>query len=181
MEQEKLNEIIASHGRWVRNEGGECAELSGGDLIGANLRGANLHEANLRGANLRGADLRGADLCGANLHKANLYKADLRGASLEGAILPIGVYQIVGAGSYKRCTTYDTVNNQIICGCWDDGAGNHLDSFTLRVESIYGPNGEKPNSVYYAEYMSAINFFRAMKELDKKVMTDREKRQSEMR
>ena len=170
MEQEKLNEIIADHNKWLKNEGGECAELSGANLIGANLRGANLRGANLRGAdlwmanlhkaNLYKADLRGADLCMANLHKA-----DLRGASLEGAILPIGVYQIVGAGSCKRCTTYDAVNNQIICGCWDDGAGNHLDSFTLRVESIYGPNGEKPNSVYYAEYMAAISFFKAVKEL----------------
>ena len=135
------------------------------NLERANLIGANLHRANLIGADLEGADLAEANLCGANLHKANLDGANLEGANLEGTTMPIGIYQIVGPGSCNRCTTYDTVNNQIICGCWDDGAGNHLDSFTLRVESIYGPNGEKPNSVYYAEYMSAINFFRAMKEL----------------
>lgn len=145
MEQEKLNEIIADHNKWLKNEGGECAELSGANLIGANLRGA--------------------DLWMANLHKANLYKADLRGASLEGAILPIGVYQIVGAGSYNRCTTYDTVNNQIICGCWDDGKGNHLDSFIKRIEEVYGPKGENPDSIHYAEYMSAVAFFKAIKEL----------------
>lgn len=95
-------------------------------------------------------------------------RADLRGANLEEAKLPLGMYQVVGAGSCNRYTTYDAVNNQVICGCWNDKKGNHLDSFTLRVESIYEPNGEKPNSVYYAEYMSAITFFKAMRELNKK-------------
>lgn len=198
MEQEKLNEIIASHGRWVRNKGGERANLSGEILIETDMYGANLcraklchanlshtdlHYANLSHANLchadmchanlSYADLRCVDLCHADLRGASLVKADLRGANLcqanlRGAKLPTGMYQVVGAGSCNRCTTYDVINDQIVCGCWDDGAGNHLDSFTLRVESIYGPNGEKPNSVYYAEYMSAINFFRAMKELNKK-------------
>ena len=46
--QERLNEIIASHGKWLRNEkGGEKANLDG-----ANLRMANLYGANLDGANL---------------------------------------------------------------------------------------------------------------------------------
>ena len=138
MEQEKLNEIIASHGRWVQNEGGKRADLAGADLRGADLRGANL----------RGTNLHGADLAGANL--------------------PIGVYQIVGPGSCNRCITYDSVNNQIVCGCWNDGEKNRLDLFARRIEAIYGTEGKKPNSKYYAEYMSAINFFRAMKELNKK-------------
>ena len=51
--QEKLKEIIASHGKWLRCEnGGERADLSGADL-----NGANLCEADLSGANLSGADL----------------------------------------------------------------------------------------------------------------------------
>ena len=51
---EKLQEIIKSHGRWLRNEeGGERANLSGADLRGANLSGANLRGANLSGAYLR--------------------------------------------------------------------------------------------------------------------------------
>ena len=134
---------------WLNKNGGERACL---------------RDVNLRGADLRGADLRGAKLFGADLRGANLGSADLRGA-----LLPSGVYQIVGPGSRNRCTTYDTINDQIVCGCWDDKKGNHLDSFTLRVESIYGLNGEKPNSVYYTEYMAAINFFKAMKELNKRV------------
>ena len=195
MEKEKLDEILASHGRWLQDEGGKRAYLRGADLRGANLYNANLRKTDLHGANLHSADLYGADLYGANLRGANLRhvdlysanlrradlygaslcKADLRGANLEGANLvradlwgadlPTGMYQVVGAGSCNRCTTYDTINDQIVCGCWDDGKGNHLDSFIDRIESIYGSNGEKPDSVHYAEYMSAINFFRAMKEL----------------
>ena len=151
------------------------ADLAGADLYGANLRGANLRHVDLYSANLRRADLYGASLCkadlrGANLEGANLKKADIHEtnlwmAYLEGAELPIGVYQIVGPGSCNRCTTYDTINDQVVCGCWDDGKGNHLDSFIDRVESIYGPNGEKPDSVHYTEYMAAIDFFRAMKQL----------------
>ena len=165
MEKERLYEIIANHGRWLRDEGGKRAGLSG-----ANLCEANLCEADLRGVYLYGADLRGADLCeaslrGANLRHTNLCHANLRGADLEGANLPVGMYQIVGPGSYNRCATYDVINDQVICGCWNDGKGNHLNSFIKRIEEVYGPKGENPNSKYYAEYMSAINFFRAMKEL----------------
>ena len=41
--QEKLNEIIASHGKWLRDEeGGERAYLRGADLGGAYLGGAYL-------------------------------------------------------------------------------------------------------------------------------------------
>lgn len=205
MEKEKLEEIVANHGRWLQGDGGKRANLSGANLYRTNLyetnlRGANMYNANLRktdlhganlhsadlygadlyGANLRGANLRHVDLYSANLRKADLYgaslcKADLRGTNLEGANLvradlwgadlPTGMYQIVGPGSCNRCTTYDTINDQIVCGCWDDGKGNHLDSFIDRVESIYGPNGEKPDSVHYTEYMAAIDFFRAMKQL----------------
>ena len=41
--QEKLNEIVASHGEWLCNkEGGERADLRGANLSGANLRSADL-------------------------------------------------------------------------------------------------------------------------------------------
>lgn len=176
MEQEKLNEIIASHGRWLQGEGGERADLRYADLSyailchadleGADLEGANLEKANLEKANLEETNLSKADLRGADLRHANLHHANLRYANLEGAILPTGIYQIVGAGSYNRCTTYDSINDRVICGCWNDKKGNHLDSFARRIEEIYGTKGETPNSKYYAEYMSAISFFKAMKELN---------------
>ena len=136
------------------------ANLSEANLLGANLRDASLHKANLSGANLLDADLRGAILKWANIRGVKL-----EGASLEGAILPTGVYQVVGAGSSNRCTTYDSINDQVVCGCWDDGAGNHLDSFEKRIEEIYGAKGEEPNLKYYTEYMSAVAFFKSMKEL----------------
>ena len=60
--QEKLNEIIKSHCKWLRDEeGGERAYLGGADL----------RDADLRGAYFRGADLRGADLEDANLESAD--------------------------------------------------------------------------------------------------------------
>ncbi len=199
----KLQEIIESHGKWLKFEdGGKCADLRGADLRGADLRGADLRGADLRGAHLqgadlqdadlrgahlrgaglqdadlRGADLRGAhlrgaglqdaDLRGAHLQGADLQDADLRGAHLQGAHLPNGIYQIVGCGSYNRCTTYDSINDRVICGCWEDGGGNHLESFKKRIETIYGDKGEDPNAAYYIEYMAAINFFEMVKRVRK--------------
>ena len=188
MEKEKLDEILENHVKWLNEEGGKRADLRKarieGNLCGVNLRGADLSEANLHGvnlseadlrwanlsganlrwANLSGANLRRADLSGVNLRWADLSGANLREADLSGADLPTGFYQIVGAGSYNRCTTYDSINDQVVCGCWNDGAGNHLDSFDRRIKKIYGSKGAKPNLEFYTEYMSVVNFFKAMKE-----------------
>ena len=158
--QEQLNAIVESHDKWLRNEkDGKRAYLRG-----ANLRGANLRGADLRGADLRGANLQDAYLQDANLQDANLQDADLRGANLRGAYLPNGIYQIVGCGSENRCTTYDSINDRIICGCWNDNNGNTITSFEQRINDIYGENGKKPNKKYFAEYMSAIAFFKSVKE-----------------
>ena len=177
MKQEKLNEIIAEHAKWLEGLGGRRADLRETDLCHANLcradlceadlGHANLYEADLGHANLYGADLRGADLCHVNLYGADLREADLchtnlHQANLEGAKLPTGIYQIVGVGSCNRCTTYDSINDRVICGCWDDEKGNHLDSFARRIEEIYGTKGKEPNPKHYAEYMSAVAFFKAM-------------------
>ncbi|HFK0794707.1 pentapeptide repeat-containing protein [Listeria monocytogenes] len=61
MKQEELDIILENHGKWLRNEGGDSADLSNADLKNTNLRGANL----------RFADLRGADLSDANLNWVN--------------------------------------------------------------------------------------------------------------
>ena len=157
--QEELNKIVEAHGKWYWSNGekGERADLRGADLRGADLRGADLQEAYLQEADLRGADLRGADL-----QEAYLRGADLRGAYLQGAYLPNGIYQVVGCGSFNRCTTYDSINDRVICGCWNDGNGNHLESFKKRIEDIYGEHGEDPSTVYYAEYQTAIKFFESI-------------------
>ncbi|EPG1050494.1 TPA: pentapeptide repeat-containing protein [Listeria monocytogenes] len=87
MNQEELDIILENHGKWLRNEGGEKADLSNADLKNTNLRFANLRLAYLRGANLRLAYLRGANLRFADLRGADLRGADLRGADLRGADL----------------------------------------------------------------------------------------------
>ena len=163
---EKLQEIIESHGRWLRNaEGGERADLSGADLRGADLRGADLRDADLRGADLRGADLRDADLRDADLSGADLSDADLSDADLRGADLDKTYYQVVRIGSRRGTTTYCVDDDNVLCGCWNGFKGGTLEEFKTRVESVYGREGNNPNEQYYDEYMAAITFFAAMKEM----------------
>ena len=187
--QEKLKEIIASHGKWMRcEEGGERADLSNADLSGADLRGADLRGAYLSGADLSGADLsnaylRGADLSGADLSNAylrgaylrgadlsgaDLRGADLSGADLSGADLDKTYYQIVRIGSRVATTTYCVEADNVVCGCWNDYKGGTLDEFRKRVESVYGENGKPPNKKYYTQYIAAIEFFEKMAKLAKK-------------
>ena len=103
----------------------------------------------------------------AYLRGAYLQGADLRGAYLQRADLPNGIYQVGGAGSANRCTTFDSVNDRIICGCWNDNNGNHLEAFKKRIVEIYGENGKTPNAAYFAEYMAAVTFFEAIKGVKK--------------
>ena len=163
---EKLQEIIKSHGRWLRNEeGGERANLRDAYLSGANLRGADLRDANLSDANLSDANLSGADLRGANLRGANLRGANLRDANLSGADLDKTYYQVVRIGSRRGTTTYCVDDDNVLCGCWNNYKGGTLEEFKTRVESVYGREGNNPNEQYYDEYMAAITFFAAMKEM----------------
>ena len=49
--KKELNEIIASHGKWLRSEeGGKRADLRGADLSNADLRGADMKCADLSNA-----------------------------------------------------------------------------------------------------------------------------------
>ncbi|RJB09022.1 hypothetical protein D3C05_03965, partial [Listeria monocytogenes] len=57
MKQEELDIILENHGKWLRNEGGEKADLSNADLRFANLSIADLRFADLSNANLSIADL----------------------------------------------------------------------------------------------------------------------------
>lgn len=144
---ESIELVLEKHKEWLKTNGRSGEEAN---LIEANLRGADLIEADLIGANLIVADLRGADF---------------RGADLRGAYLPNGVYQVVGSGSTNRCTTYFSVNDMVVCGCWTDGNGNTLESFKKRIESVYGEKGKNPNPLYYQEYKAAIAFFEAVRDL----------------
>ncbi|HAC0322438.1 TPA_asm: hypothetical protein GYY42_14940 [Listeria monocytogenes] len=62
MNQEELDIILENHGKWLRNEGGDRADLSNADLKNTNLRFANLRLAYLSNANFRGVDLSDANL-----------------------------------------------------------------------------------------------------------------------
>lgn len=194
MTQEELNKIIENHKTWIESEEeGERADLRRAklidvDLTGEDLRDADLERADLRGAHLnrsnlssawlREARLDGADLREANLRDASLRNAvligidlkgaDLRNTDLRGAYLPEYMYQVTGCGSANRPTTYDVLNDQIICGCWVCDEGNTLENFEKMIEDVYGENGTKPNEKYYQEYMSAIKFFKEMRELNAK-------------
>jgi len=103
MIKSELDNIVAEHGKWLRNEGRSCAYLRGANLRGADLRGAYLSGAYLSGADLRDAYLSGAYLSGANLRGANLRGADLRGANLRGADLS-GAY---GGNARMQCLQID--------------------------------------------------------------------------
>ena len=192
--QEKLNSIIASHGKWLRDEedaeradfryanlrGTElsgadlrCANLNDADLRGANLSSASLRYANLicadlRGANFNDADLRGADLNDADLRGANFRGADLSGADLSSASLNKTYYQITHIGSRNATTTYCIEDDNVFCGCWNHYRGGTLEEFRKRIKSVYGENGETPNKKYYAQYTAAIEFFEQMAKLAKK-------------
>ena len=162
----KLQEIIKSHGRWLRNEeGGERAYLSSADLSSADLSSANLSSADLSSANLSGAYLSSADLSSANLSGADLSGADLSSANLSGADLDKTYYQVVRIGSRRGTTTYCVDDDNVLCGCWNNYKGGTLEEFKTRVESVYGREGNNPNEQYYDEYMAAITFFAAMKEM----------------
>ena len=168
--KKELNEIIASHGKWLRSEEGgkraylSCADLSGADLRGADMKCAGLSYADLSYAYLSEADLscaylRGADMSNANLSGADLSGADLSGAYLSGADLDDYIVQVVRIGSRKGTTTYNATADTLLCGCWNNYKGGTLAEFEQRIENVYGNDSKDANEQYYAEYMAAIAFF----------------------
>ena len=159
--QEELNEIIASHGKWLRSEeGGKRADLSNAYLRGADLSNADLSCAALRGADMRGADLSGADMRGADMRGADLSGADLSEAYLSEADLDDYIVQVVRIGSRKGTTTYNATADTVLCGCWNNYKGGTLADFEQRIENVYGNDSKDANEQYYAEYMAAIAFFK---------------------
>ena len=87
MTTKELKKILHNHNLWLKEDGGECANLRGVDLEGADLEGANLEGANLRHAYLEGTNLQGANLQGADLRYAYLRHVYLRDANLQDADL----------------------------------------------------------------------------------------------
>ncbi|EAD2747370.1 pentapeptide repeat-containing protein [Listeria monocytogenes] len=169
MKQEELDIILENHGKWLRNEGGERANLRNAELKNTNLRLINLNLASLRGADLRGAYLRDANLSNADLSSADLSNAGLRGACLSGtdlrgaylrdanlsnADLDLANWQQVG-GLTVIAVQVDTsrLNNQIAyikeLDIWTTGCfQGTLDELKASVEQTHKHN-EKLKKRYY--------------------------------
>ncbi|MBC1377866.1 pentapeptide repeat-containing protein [Listeria innocua] len=119
MKQEELDIILENHGKWLRSEGGERADLSNANLSNANLSNANLSDTNLSDTNLSYANLSYANLSYANLSNANLSNADLSNANLSYANLSDADLNWVNWQQVKGltviCIQVDTTrkNNQI--------------------------------------------------------------------
>ncbi|EAG0781824.1 pentapeptide repeat-containing protein [Listeria monocytogenes] len=159
MKQEELDIILENHGKWLRDEGGERADLTGADLRHANLSnavltGADLTHANLSNADLRHANLSNAVLTGADLTHANLSNADLSNANLTNAVLTWVNWQDV-RGLTVVAVQVDTTrkNNQIAyikeLHIWTTGCfQGKLYKLKASIEKTHGDN-EKLRKRYY--------------------------------
>ena len=143
MDKERLKAILESHGKWLRRERGEMANLLGADLRGADLYGANLCMANLWKADLRGADLRGANLCVAKLSEK--------------------IIQVGPIGCRRDYTIFWVDRDIIQCGCWNDYDGGSLDEFKQRVDKTY-PAENEDTLQYRNEYLAAIAMFERLRD-----------------
>ncbi len=159
MDNTKLQEIIESHGKWLRGEEGGCradlrnADLYNADLRNADLRNADLRNANLRNANLRNADLRNADLCDANLCDANLCRANL----------PTKIITVGPIGSQQSYTIYRVDENIVQCGCWhgegrEPWKGGTLEEFEERVIAAYPLDTQ-----HGKDYRAVVEYFKTLK------------------
>ena len=137
--QEEIAKILADHKKWLsENEGTR-----------ANLSGADLSRANLSRANLSGADLSGADLSRANLSGANLSGAEYNDNELRGFL------QIGPIGSRKSILQVFAVGpTELIfkTGCF---SGN-TDEFIFQINDTHSGSDHGRN------YLSAIEFAKMM-------------------
>lgn len=161
MKKEEIDEILRDHKDWLLTHGNDGKRAV---LRGADLYRENLIDVDLRKANLRESDFCGADLSSADLRGVDFYGAKIKNAILHGAFLPKGIYVAGGAGSKQRYTYYDVINDCIVCGCWDDYNGNHLESFKKRIEDVYGSDAKSLNPKHYKAYQAAIHYFEACRD-----------------
>ena len=193
MDDERLNSLVVTHGRWRRSHGKRLVDLSGAKLQYAslcdlalgradlhcavlrmanlersNLCGANMHLADLRHASLRGARLRGADLRCADLSMADLMGADLRGAKLVGAnlcgaLLPEGIVQI-GPLWFGGYLIYWVERDGIQCNGWNRGKCGALVEFERAVERDC-PHHDEDMVRRREEYRAAIAMCKALRQV----------------
>ena len=128
-----------------------CANLSYAYLMHADLSYVDLSNANLSNANLSYCNLSYAYLWGVNLTKAGFYLTNLYEAKGEF----VGIENI---GSRNDTTHYFYNDNRVICGCFD-GA---MKEFENKVKNEYSKD-----SIYYKQYMIAIDTLKKLAELEK--------------
>lgn len=175
MEQKELNKILESHKRWLRSEGGECANLHGADLRSARLLWADLTGANLTEADLRQADLRRANLCRANLCRADLCRANLIGANLREADLRYANFTEASGlsvlcvqantSSENRRIAYIPSLNIVTAGCFQ----GTFEEFEKRVEEEH-----KDNPFVLSRYRRVIAFLKREAEEDEKKLEQKD-------
>ncbi len=95
---EQLQDILASHGKWLASEGGACADL----------RNADLRDADLRGADLRGAYLSNADLSGVTLPTGESWETYL--TEVVPALLVAGGREIAAVATPETWACHDWSN-----------------------------------------------------------------------
>ena len=119
MTTQEISAILHEHAKWLKGEGGKCA-----DLRGANLYGANLYGADLRGANLYGADLRGANLYGAMNFKLPIacpYTGEFIGwkkanGYIVKLLIPEDAKRLSATGRKCRCNKAKVLEIQVLDG-----------------------------------------------------------------
>ena len=138
--QEQLKQILNNHESWLRNEGGECADLRYADLSDADLRYADLIRADLRYADLSGANLRYADLSGANLRGAKLSDASVQN------IYGIKILSIDNIGTFKGKVTFLPSQDKVWAGCWT----GTLDEFLVKGREMNAKNEKELRNIELA-------------------------------
>jgi len=92
--------------------------------------------------------------------KGTLIQANLEGANLKGT----GLVQVVGLGSAGRCTTWDTINGKVYCGCFS-GA---FEEFEARVKDTH-----ENNELYRTQYLAALAMIRSI-QVERPISKDEE-------
>ncbi|HAA3419660.1 TPA_asm: hypothetical protein GEJ69_13065 [Listeria monocytogenes] len=149
MNQEELDIILENHGKWLRNEGGDRADLSNADLKNTNLRFANLRLAYLNGADLRGANLSYADLSYADLNGANLSYANLNWINWRDVVSLTVIAVQINTTRKNNQITYIKELEIWTTGCFQ----GTLEELKTSIE-----NTHKDNEKLKAKYYRVIDF-----------------------
>lgn len=83
MRKEDIEAAIWNHQKWLKGDGGACANFARQSLRGEKFVGCDLRKANFKGAKLQNADFTYAKLDGADFRCVMAYGAKFKNASLN--------------------------------------------------------------------------------------------------